>query len=230
MFKILFQIIFIIYIIFLFFNILDLKKYNVNGFIKNCSDGGEAILNIRNMNPIMIKHENNYEINEVMVDRGEYIENIVFEERDTIDINKDKSLLRIINKDKLPSFIDSKIPTINDDSISIYKNHRGDLEQCYSNNTIIYIIHGKTKLYLFNPKHKDEITGKKIESIKKWAHIKELKKNDYLIIPTNWLYFLETGDACIIYHNKVNNIFTIVPNFIRDNYPSKLPDFISSLN
>ena len=68
----------------------------------------------------------------------------------------------------------------------------------------------------------------------KLSPMKELKKGDYLIIPTNWLYFLETEEQSILYLNKVNNIFTILPNFIRDNYGSfvsfTLPDFISSVN
>ena len=38
MFKIIFQILLLIYIVFLIFNILDLKKYNVNGFIKQSND------------------------------------------------------------------------------------------------------------------------------------------------------------------------------------------------
>jgi hypothetical protein len=180
----------------------------------------------------LLNRENDYEINEVIIDKDDYIENIVFEERDSIDIDKDKSLLRIIDRGKLPSlFTNSKIPVVNNESISIYKNHRGILENCYSINTIMYVVDGDTTLYLFNPKHKDEIKDKKLESIKKWAHIKKLQKGDYLSIPTNWLYFLETSDICILYNNKVNNIFTIVPNFIRDNYETfKLPDLISSVN
>ena len=232
MFKILFQIILIIYIILLFFNILNLKKYNVNGFIKHCSDIDDILLNIRNLNPILFQYENNYEINEVMIDHGDYIENIVFDENEFINVEKNKHLLEMIDKNELPYFFtESKIPKINNESISIYKKHTGNLEQCFSNYTVFYVIDGGTKLFLFNPKHKDDIKDKEQQSIKKWAHIKELKKGDYLIIPTNWLYFLETQDKCIIYNNKINNIFTIVPNFIRDYYKSfTLPDFISSVN
>ena len=210
MFKILLQIVLILYIIFLFFNIMDLKKYNVNGFIKTCSDEDEAKQNILNLNPILLNHENDYEINEVIIDKDTYIENLVFEERDYIEIDNDKSLLRIIDRGILPSLLTqrhSKITQVNNESISIYKNNQGILKNCYSNNTIIYIVDGDTTLYLFNPKHKDEIKDKQVESIKKWAHIKKLQKGDYLIIPTNWLYFLETGDKCILYNNKVNNIF-----------------------
>ena len=232
MFKILFQIILIIYVIFLFFNILDLKKYNLNGFIKKCTDHEDILLNIRNLNPVLLHHENDYIINDVILDHGDHIENIVFSERENINIDRDKSLLNIIDKEEIPFYLTGgKVPTINNDSISIYKNHIGNLEHCNSNNTIIYILDGETNLFLFNPKHQDEIKGKELKTIKKWAHIKDLKKGDYLIIPTNWLYFLETEKQCILYLNKVNNIFTILPNFIRDNYKSfKLPDFISSVN
>lgn len=232
MFKILFQIILIIYVIFLFFNILDLKKYNMNGFIKKCKSSEDILLNIRNLNPILLHHENDFIINDVMLDHGDNIENIVFNEREHINIDGNKSLLNIIDKEEIPYYLmGGKIPTINNDSIGIYKNHTGNLEQCNSNNTIIYIIDGDTKLYLFNPKHKNEIKDKELKTTKKWAHIKGLKKGDYLIIPTNWLYFLETDEHCILYFNKVNNIFTILPNFIRDNYKSfTLPDFISSVN
>ena len=232
MFKILFQIILIIYIIFLFFNVLDLKKYNVNGFIKNCTDRDDILLNIMNLNPVLLHHENDYIINEVIFDQSDHIDSIVFDEREHINIEKNKSLLKIIDKNEIPSFLtENKIPIINNDSISIYKNHESILEHCNSNNTVIYIIDGKTTIYLFNPKHKNEIKNKQPQNIKKWAHIKELQKGDYLIIPANWLYFLETKETCIIYNNIINNIFTIIPNFIRDNYKSfSLPSFMSSVN
>ena len=218
--------------VFLFFNILDLKKYNTNGFIKKCITTEEVNVTLRNLNPVLFHHGSNYNIDDVILDYGDYIENMVFEERDSIDIKEDKPLLKIIDKSQLPSFFtESRIPTINNESISIYKNYQSNLESCNSNHTVIYIVDGVTTLYIFNPKHKDEIKEKPLKSIKKWAHIKELKKGDYLIIPTNWLYFLETQDKCILYTNKVNNIFTIIPNVIKDNYSSfTLPDFMSSVN
>ena len=233
MFKIIFQILLLIYIVFLIFNILDLKKYNVNGFIKQSNDLEDILINIKNLNPIMYFHENDYEEDEIILDNGHYIENIVFKERENINIEKNKTLLKIFNKNELPNlFLDSNIPKINNESISVYKNHVTELEECFNNYTIIYVIQGKLTLFLFNPKHKNDIIDKLHINIKKWAHIKELKKGDYLIIPTNWLYFLEIdNNECIIYINKINNIFTILPNFMRDNFKSfKLPyDFIPSV-
>ena len=218
--------------VFLFFHVLELKKYNANGFIKMCKNTEDVDTTLRNLCPLLFHHGSEYDLDEIMVDYGDYIENMVFEERESINIKENKSLLKIIDKNHLPSFFtESRIPTINNESISIYKHHQSNLENCNSNHTVVYIVDGITTLYLFNPKHKEEIKEKPFKSIKKWAHTKELKKGDYLIIPTNWLYFLETQDKCILYTNKVNNIFTIIPNMVKDNYSSfTLPDFMSSVN
>ena len=217
MFKILFQIILIIYIIFLFFNILDLKKYNVNGFIKSCIDHEDILLTIRNLNPVLLHHENEYIINDIIIDHGEHIENIVFKDREQINIEENKPLLNIIDKEKIPFFLTgSKIPTINNESISIYKNHIGKLESCNSNNTIIYIVDGETTLNLFNPKHKEEIIDKENNKIKKWGHKKIIKKNDILLIPPYWHYIQECENEIIQYHIDIDNIFTFIPNKLRN--------------
>ena len=168
MFKIIFQILILIYIVFLIFNILDLKKYNVNGFIKQSNDLEDILMNIKNLNPIMYFHENDYEEDEIILDNGNYIENIVFEERENINIEKNKTLLKIFDKHELPNFfLDSNIPKINNESISIYKNHVTALEQCFNNYTVIYVIQGKLTLFLFNPKHKNDIIDKLHINIKK---------------------------------------------------------------
>ena len=83
---------------------------------------------------------------------------------------------------------------------------------------MLYIIDGNTKIYIFNPKHKEDIKDKPLNSIKKWGHIRELKKGDLLILPTNWFYITENTDYSIMYVNYINNIFTFIPNYIRENY------------
>ena len=46
-------------------------------------------------------------------------------------------------------------------------------------------------IYLFNPKHKDEIVNKDNNMIKKWGHKKYYKKGEILIIPPYWSYIQE---------------------------------------
>lgn len=230
MFKLLFQIILIVYIVLLFFNILDLKKYNKNGIVRDCETIEEVIEEIKNLNPIVFKHENDYDFKEFILDNGENMKRVILEEKENISIENEKSLLNQIDTEKIPNFYEGKIPMINNKSISIYKNTQTRVEQCHDLDIAFYVLHGSSKVFILNPKHKEDIKDKENKNIKKWAHIKILEKGDYLIIPTNWYYFFETSEECLMYKSKTNNIFTFVPNFIRDNYSSfRLPDFITSV-
>ena len=230
MFKLLFQIVLIVYTVLLFFNILDLKKYNKNGIIRNCEKIEDVIEEIKNLNPIVFKHENDYDFKEFILDNGENMERIILEEKENLLIEDEKSLLNHIDTETIPNFYGGKIPIINNKSISIYKNNQTHVEQCHDVSVEFYVLHGSTKLFLLNPKHKEDIKDKENKNIKKWAHIKTLEKGDYLIIPANWYYFFETSGECVMYKSKTNNIFTFVPNFIRDNYSSlRLPDLITSV-
>ena len=230
MFKLLFQIVLIVYIVLLFFNILDLKKYNQNGLIRDCESVDEVIEEIKNLNPIVFKHINDYDFKEFILDNGDNMERVVLEEKENISIENEKSLLNQIDIENIPDFYEGKIPMINNNSISIYKNHQTSVKQCHDVSVTFYVLHGSSRVFLLNPKHKNDIKDKENKNIKKWAHIKTLEKGDYLIIPTNWYYFFEISGECIMYTSKKNNIFTFVPNFIRDNYSSlRLPDFITSV-
>ena len=77
------------------------------------------------------------------------------------------------------------------------------------------MIDGKTTIYLFNPKHKDEILNKTNNEIKKWGHKLTLQKDDTILIPTNWYYIQETKDKCIQYHIEIDDIFTYLPTLIK---------------
>jgi hypothetical protein len=220
MFKIFFQVFLIIYIIFLIFNILDLKKFNQNGLIVECIDSTDIKRNLMYLNPIIINYKNNYHYDKILINKGDRLENIDLHNSETINIKKDKNLLNIFNKNDIPKLIESNIYLLEYDYISIYKDNITELKQTFSNHSIIYNIDGLCKLYLFNPKHKDDIKGKNLDNIKKWAHIREIKKGDLLIIPTNWYYIIKTNNFVVLYNNYINNIFTFIPNYIKENYLS----------
>ena len=68
---------------------------------------------------------------------------------------------------------------------------------------------------MFNPKHKQDILGKSLENIKKYAHKYHLKKDNLLIIPTNWYYIQESTDNVLEY-NSENVVENNSENVIED--------------
>ena len=102
-------------------------------------------------------------------------------------------------------------------SLSILKGKQSvPLTLASHNYNIIGVLEGEATIYLFNPKHKEDIIGKENYEIKKWGHKKYIQKNEILLIPPYWYYIQENENPIIQYHIEVDNIFTMVPNFFRN--------------
>lgn len=204
MFKVILQIFFLIYIILTISNLLELKKYNKNGHIIECTNINDISEELSGLNPIYFNIKYKYRTE---LDNNE-------------DLFKNKGLLNGIYYDY--SQIKEKIPDKHlfyNESITFYKGKTSsELNQCFHNFNILSILSGKCKVYLINPKHKKDIINKENTEIKKWAHIKRLEKFDNILIPTNWYYFIETENKLLIHHLDVDNYFTIVPNFFKERF------------
>ena len=72
----------------LFFNILDLKKYNTNGLLVNCKNEND-VYNIINLNPLVINYKNDYKYDELILNKGDHLENLDLTSRNSINIEKD---------------------------------------------------------------------------------------------------------------------------------------------
>ena len=59
-------------------------------------------------------------------------------------------------------------------------------------------IQGKSKLYLFNPKHKNDIINKNNDEIKKWGIKINLVPGLVIYIPIEWYYIYEINEESII--------------------------------
>ena len=80
---------------------------------------------------------------------------------------------------------------------------------------LIHQIYGKSKLYLFNPKHIQDINGKTNESIKKYGQKINLTQGLVLYIPIEWYYFYESEEESIIGEITSDNYFTVIYNNLR---------------
>lgn len=226
------QLILILSLIFTIYNIIEIKKYNKNGIIIEYSNNFIKELDnikksIHQLNPVLLTIKNvDIDLQSLITKNLSYnIEDLGYSmkkinESDNIKIFKNKKIYSDLCKDKI-NFEDeiinsSQIPLIKQKSISIIKGyHLSSLEFCKHNYNIIYLLDGDVTMYLFNPKHKQEILGKSLESIKKYSHKYHLKKDNLLIIPTNWYYIQESTESILEYHCDSDNIFCVLYNMIR---------------
>ena len=229
MFQLIFQTIIIIYIILIIYNILNLQKYNYNGYILFFNGDIKEISNkLRDLIPLHITIKNDFKITEIMNKYNDYIinDNDILTPLNTINklkhlyIYKNKSLIDDLSINKYihingSFFKNSEMLFFPEKTLTIYNNVKTKLHRAYHNYNIIGILDGETIFYLFNPKHKEDILNKDNENIKKWAHKKIIRKGDILFIPTNWYYIQEVKDACIQYHIDADTYFTFIPNFFK---------------
>ena len=219
MFKLIIQILLLIYILLVIQHLLYIQKYNMNGFIIETNDKKKIIDNYVKLNPIFTSKENNFNINNNNYD---YLQDILnYKLNKPSYVFKNNELIKRLTKEN--TFFDI---SIFDDynhffniskSISIISGKNNiPLIKCVHNINIIGILDGESTFYLFNPKHKDEIKEKDNDKIKKWGHKKKLFKNDILIIPPYWSYIQEIDNKIIQYHIDVDTYFTFIPNFFKD--------------
>lgn len=221
MFKLIIQLLILIYIVLVVYSIIKLQKFNINGVIIETNDIQEIKNNVEYLNPVYTKDTNivfnineNFgflqDINNYKNDYANYVykNNLLFEK-----------LLKKENVFNCNIFNDSHYYFPINYSVSIISGPNSiPLKKCTHNKNMIGILDGEVTLYLFNPKHKSEIIDKENDQIKKWGHKKTLKKNDLIIIPPYWSYIQEIDNKVIQYHIDVDSYFTFIPNYIKDNY------------
>ena len=100
--------------------------------------------------------------------------------------------------------------------LSILKGNQNlSLTQNKRNFGLFVQLFGETTLYLFNPKHKEDISNKTNQEIKKWAIKIVLKPGIVLYLPPEWYYIYETKDISIMNISECDNYFTWAYNYLR---------------
>ena len=86
-----------------------------------------------------------------------------------------------------------------------------------TNNTCIFVgLSDNTTIYLFNPKHKNDIIGSPdVNSIKKWGIKVILNSNEILYIPPEWFYAYEVDEETILGKIICDTYLTFPYNFLR---------------
>lgn len=151
--------------------------------------------------------------------------NIVFssfliDEINQMSIMNNKNMLSHFNLQKSIDTINNcfidKLSCNIDSRMSIMKgNYSINLSQNKHNSLIISQIQGESTIYIFNPKHKQEIINKENNEIKKWGIKINLKPGIILYLPPEWYYTIETDKLSSIVSSSFDNYFTILYNYLR---------------
>ena len=220
MFKLIAQLLILIYMILVVQAIVSLQKFNINGFIIETNDTYQIKDNHEKLNPTYLQKISDFDINHI---NYEYLQDIInYKSKKPNYVFKNQELYERIVHDNMifnPSiFDDSHYHFLVQKSLSIISGKNSiPLKKCIHNHNIIGVLEGEAIFYLFNPKHKDEILNKDNDEIKKWGHKKVVKKNNILLIPPHWSYIQEIEQGVIQYHLDVDTYFTFIPNFFKDN-------------
>ena len=174
------------------------EKYNNLSFEKLSLD-----------NPGLIIHDNN-----------RYLSLKSFNEEQNMYLYRNKNLYETLNLEELFDRIyepfSSQLHTYKRYLMSLYKGLNSiNLTKNKHNLCLINQIYGQSKLYLFNPKHKNDILNKSNDSIKKYGQKINLTQGLSLYIPVEWYYFYECENESIIGEILCDNYFTVIYNNFR---------------
>ena len=160
----------------------------------------------------------------ILHDKNRYISLKSFTDENQIYIHKNQEICESLKLTNLLNEIykpfESKIHINKKNFISLYKGLNSiELTKNKHNLCLISQIYGKSKLYLFNPKHKNDIFNneeiKSNNSIKKYGQKINLTQGLVLYIPIEWYYFYECEEESIIGEILCDNYFTAIYNNLR---------------
>lgn len=219
----------IIFILYLVMNILEIRNihvYNLNSNLITIDtiNREKVQYEMDNLSPLLMNNFYDEEFSNdnlikknpgyMIQDLGKYIslkelkENFYIYENDKIVNDLD------INTEKVFNLFENKITTNKRAYLSLYgENIQSVLSKCVHNMTT-FTGSSDFVFYLFNPKHINDILGKELHKIKKWAIKIELKKGDVLYIPCEWNYIYE-GKGNLL-KMTFDNYFSVGYNFIRE--------------
>jgi hypothetical protein len=222
-------------IIYMIYAIRDLHKFNLNSTIIQLQDLNSATIQTRlkERSPIIVhnaRFANDSTIKDIVRDNPGYI----------VKDNTRQVMLSTIVDEGVAQFSIQRNPTLchdvglSDSLSEIGKSFQNSLS-CNSTNTLtiskgstitrikesvhdihlLYQIEGNATLYLINPKHKDDISGKEPTHIKKWAHTINLKPHLLVSIPPNWFYVIESNEPILQGFHEADAYPTVLYNLFR---------------
>ena len=197
------------YLIYMIHQIHIMLQYNSNATVKTIQvpNKDKIIEELKLKNPLLIIYpENNLDLSMtnmnlripgyIIKDGKKLISLEQLLQSEVIQITDNQ---KIIDDYQLTTHCDKVVDLIKDTmtcdityKLSLYKGkYQSNLYKNYRENLLLQSLNNSYTLYLFNPKHEQEIKGLNLNSIKKWGIKLDIVKDTIVVIPTEWSYFYE---------------------------------------
>lgn len=140
---------------------------------------------------------------------------------DTIHIHKNKQLIHDFeftnHMNQLFDYITNVFNCSKEYSMSIYRGKTTtELYKNYRERFLLTCVQGSPIIYIFNPKHENDIKGLDTTLIKKWGIKIQLHQGKSLYLPPEWYYFTESNNDCILSYMECDSYSTFLYNYLRN--------------
>jgi len=227
------KILILCYLFYTIYSVHNMLKFNSNASVNTIEipDKDKIKNEIKDKNPLIINYSENqlsltldtmnnskpgYIINdnETLISLDQLLKSEVVTVIDNSKIIEDynikehcKSVINLINS---PITCDISY------NLSLYRGfNQSKLYKNYREYLLLQSLDGDYTVYLFNPKHENDIKGLEINNTKKWAIKLDMKKENILFIPPEWSYFYQCKNELILVKTESDSIPTWLFNRIR---------------
>jgi hypothetical protein len=227
------KILILCYLFYTIYSVHNMLKFNSNASVNTIEipDKDKIKNEIKDKNPLIINYSENqlsltldtmnnskpgYIINdnETLISLDQLLKSEVVTVIDNSKIIEDYNIKEhcnsVINLIKSPILCDCSY------KLSLYRGfNQSKLYKNYREYLFLQSLDGDYTVYLFNPKHENDIKGLEINNTKKWAIKLDMKKENILFIPPEWSYFYQSDNELILVKTESDSIPTWLFNRIR---------------
>ena len=227
------KILIVCYLFYTIYSVHNMLKSNPTATIKTIEipDKEKVTNEMKEKNPLIINHSENqlsltldtmntskpgYIINdnETLISLDQLLKSEVVSVTDNAKIIEDYNIKEHCNN--VVNLISSPLTCDTSYKLSLYRGlNQSKLYKNYREVLLLQSLRGDYTVYLFNPKHENDIKGLEINNTKKWAIKLGMKKDNILFIPPEWSYFYKCENELIIVKTESDSIPTWLFNRIR---------------
>ncbi len=227
------KILILCYLFYMIYSVHTMLQYNSDAFVKTIEspDKDKIINEIKNKIPLMINYPENtlnltldvmnilipgYIINdnERLISLEHVLKSDIITIVDNIKLIDDYNIKEHSNN--VFNLFKSYITCDTSYKLSAYRGpNKSKLYKNYREYMLLQSLEGNYTVYLFNPKHENDIKGQELNNTKKWAIKVDMKKDNILFIPPEWSYFYQCDNELLLSKTESDSISTWIFNRIR---------------